>query len=1654
MNGRSAFRLRGLPGLLLLAQFAAQLSTVPQLQARQELPNRVTSIQTARGLDRALVPSNGIPAGIEAVVTYLDSSWGMMMVADGPNGIFVTTEDHGFNPGDRVRILGRVIAGEFAPSIDARAPGSITRLGPGNLPAPLDLAQIQIPRGQEDARRVRIQATIGQVRNEPDQRVVLHLVSHLGEFTAYIPPRARTILSTNLVGARITAVGQCGTEFNALGQYINFNLFINSTNDIEFPRTPPTPLFELPLRPIRRIFAFEPDEEHLGFVRVQGTVTHVAQQFCVLQHGREAIRMRHPLNGRRPGIGQVLDVVGIPQPHDFGPILTASQYRVLSTGTTPPAEPLSAPGSLQYNHQNGLRVVCEGEIRLANTQSGSHILSLQRSATETLEVVIGSADGPPPPEALESDARLRVVGIFEPESVTPIGKTPPRIRVNSWADAVVLKISPSRRIHYIATGTTIAAFGVLGLAAVVVLRRLRGQDHALRTQKETQSDLQRRYDLLVERAVDLIYTLDQNGRVLSYNRAALQFFGIRPEEANQRSVLDVVVPEHRELARSRISQRFADPASATPFTVDVFDHAGARRTLEITSRVVLAPDGSPQVEGVARDITARRRMEEALRGLVATTATGSGEAFFQRVVRSIAETLCADTVLIAVPSKSRPDHFETLAVWRQGALRDPIFFPASGSPCAEVLAGRSLRLDRELQSRFPRCDHIRLLGANAFFGLSLQTTDGTALGVLSVLNDAPLQPSQYQIQFLEIIAARVGAEIDRLRADDHARNVAESLRKTNDLLLNLNRHHIRASADPSRMFEAIASHAVDGIQVARVSIWLLSPDRRSLVCAALVGPAGPIRNPALQIDVDQHPAYFAAIENERFISVYDGRTDPRTASFAKPYLIPLGITSMLDGPIRIEGRVVGSLCVEHVGEPRHWTDGETHLASALADMASIALQTHRRAGAERELDRRTRLLQNLAKLSRAMLTVDSSDSAIGAVVHGIGPATNADRCYYFARHRPPEDNLVSQRHEWCADGIPAELNNPALQSLDFAQLFPRWEDHFNRGEAICGPVRSFPRNEQDILDPQGILSILAVPVSVANCWIGFIGFDACREEREWERYEVDLLTTIAADLGRSLEQWETKRALREKEIHYESVVEVLAEGVMVADRSGRFTRSNANASRILGISAEQLQHTDLHSTAWSIIREDGSHLPNHEFPALRTLETGEPCTGVLMGIRRPDGDRCWISVNTRPLRDPVTGEVDSVVISFVDITESRRNRLELERARDAAEASNRAKADFLTVISHEVRTPLNAVLGYADILEQEIAEPDLRRYVRTIRQSGEGLLEIINDILDFSKLEAGRLKLEIEPFDLLETTFGVAELLAGRAASKGLSLAFNWHPDVPRHISGDPGRVRQIITNLLGNAVKFTTTGHVILAAQLLPQDATAPRRIRILVEDTGPGIPADKHSLLFQRFSRVDTSLTRRTGGTGLGLAIARQLAEAMDGRVGFNSNPGMGSVFWFDLPVPDTATPTPVTPATPPGTRIILLLQDSLATRILSTQCRHWGIEIVSIDSPSSLAVVAESASATRPFALVIAEAPLSPALNLTLRQLSLPTLLVEPIHHTPPRQDGTARDLPSIRRPLIHPDHLAAAIDAALSPESRRTQTPHLSIHISAGTPVHDR
>jgi PAS domain S-box-containing protein len=264
-----------------------------------------------------------------------------------------------------------------------------------------------------------------------------------------------------------------------------------------------------------------------------------------------------------------------------------------------------------------------------------------------------------------------------------------------------------------------------------------------------------------------------------------------------------------------------------------------------------------------------------------------------------------------------------------------------------------------------------------------------------------------------------------------------------------------------------------------------------------------------------------------------------------------------------------------------------------------------------------------------------------------------------------------------------------------------------------------------------------------------------------------------------------------------------------------------------------------------------------------------------------------------PVKD-ANGKVIGLVGIGRDITTLVQAEIEIQRARQAAESSNQAKSDFLANMSHEIRTPMNGVIGMAHILLDTQLDSAQREYAQIILDSGQSLLTVINDILDFSKVESGMLTLERIEMDLRGTIESAARPLAVQARAKGIELTVAIDPALPALVTGDPGRLRQVVTNLVGNAIKFTVQGTVNIEAKVLTSDGIRVR-VQFEVRDTGRGIPQDRLDSLFKPFVQVDTSTTREFGGTGLGLSIVRQLVELMNGEVGVQSTEGVGSKFWF---------------------------------------------------------------------------------------------------------------------------------------------------------------
>jgi len=307
------------------------------------------------------------------------------------------------------------------------------------------------------------------------------------------------------------------------------------------------------------------------------------------------------------------------------------------------------------------------------------------------------------------------------------------------------------------------------------------------------------------------------------------------------------------------------------------------------------------------------------------------------------------------------------------------------------------------------------------------------------------------------------------------------------------------------------------------------------------------------------------------------------------------------------------------------------------------------------------------------------------------------------------------------------------------------------------------------------------------------------------------------------------------------------------------------------------------------------------------------------------------------------GSGGDVVSLALNITASVRHEAELKAARERAEAANRAKSAFLANMSHEIRTPMNGIVGMTELLTETPLEEEQRLYVNTIRNSGEALLVIINDVLDYSKIEADKLILHPEQFDLERCILEVAMLLQPSVRDKGLTLLVDYDLFLPTLFVGDPGRVRQVLTNLVGNAVKFTSEGHVLIRVTGVPNPDARTCDIHVAIEDTGIGIEADKVAHIFGEFNQVEDERNRQFEGTGLGLAITKRLITLMDGTVWVESDPGQGSCFGFRVTLPTAEGPQPAPPDLADRLKHVLVVEDlAVNSALLTKQLRRLGARV----------------------------------------------------------------------------------------------------------------
>ncbi len=718
--------------------------------------------------------------------------------------------------------------------------------------------------------------------------------------------------------------------------------------------------------------------------------------------------------------------------------------------------------------------------------------------------------------------------------------------------------------------------------------------------------------------------------------------------------------------------------------------------------------------------------------------------------------------------------------------------------------------------------------------------------------------------------------------------------------LTINRFFIET--DITQAFQHITKTVAETLDVVRTSIWTFNENDSKLTCVALYERDLNTFSSGMELTASDCPRYFKAIMEDKRTYAEDAQNDERLSDLTESYLKPMGITSMLDAGIMVEGRMVGIFCSEHIGPKRKWhADEESFESNISALISQFLVNVERKKSAEiiHAAEQNHRILLDNIQTQVWYLTDDHTYGA------------------------------VNQAH--------AEFNGLKIEDLAFKNMYDIFPgdivEVYRQGNAQVFATGKPVNTEEWVPHVSGerrLISIAKVPKLRDD---GSVEYIVCSAE--------DI-----TDLKRVAE------ALKQSESKLRNLFDHAPAGIFHSVVGGRFLSANPALSEMLGYSCpEELiaATTDMTTQIYA-----DPNLRPQIMAALMKTDDWVHYDEVVW--RRKDQRLITVSMSGRKVRD-VTGAVAYLEGFIVDITTRKRaeaERLEayrnleqaIERANTMAllaESANIAKSEFLANMSHEIRTPMNAIIGFADLLAQNIPDERQRGQAAVIARSGHMLLRLLNDVLDLSKIEAGKISVHPQVFAPASLLQEIGQMFELRAADKGIALALGPTDHLPPAVWLDEARVRQILINLVGNAVKFTDEGHVDIEVESRPipaqphadakgpGSAVAPQgtvELRFIVTDTGIGIPDDFKACLFNPFEQAPGQDHARYGGTGLGLAISMRLARLMNGEISVADHPeGQGSVFTLilrDVPIADTSSI--LDPATTDETACIAFQQKTL--------------------------------------------------------------------------------------------------------------------------------
>jgi PAS domain S-box-containing protein len=640
-----------------------------------------------------------------------------------------------------------------------------------------------------------------------------------------------------------------------------------------------------------------------------------------------------------------------------------------------------------------------------------------------------------------------------------------------------------------------------------------------------------------------------------------------------------------------------------------------------------------------------------------------------------------------------------------------------------------------------------------------------------------------------------------------------------------------------------------------------------------------------------------------------------------------------------------------------------------------------------------------------------------------------------------------------------ENSTDAIYTLDLDYRITSWN---RAAEALTGFTRDeiLTKKICDLLPPESLgqakeMADLKLQGQASTT------FEIELVAKDGRRLPVELSTRLIEEEGKVVgiqgaardisERRRAQQALHSSEQRYSLLFQRNMAGVFRTTLDGRFIDCNQSFAQIVGYTspAEVLQHR-AQEFFYEVSSRDA---------LLSQLKEHKAVTSYEVCLRRKDGSRVWVLENSS-LVESNDGAEPEIEGTLINITERKRAEEEWRQAKEAAEAANRAKSEFLANMSHEIRTPLNGVVGMTELTLETPLSPEQHEYLDAIKSSADALHVVINDILDFSKIEARKLELESVEFRLPETLAETLRPVAMSAQRKGLELCLEISPNVPQLLRGDPGRLRQVLLNLLGNAMKFTERGEVVLTVEKQSEHA---ENVCLLfsVRDTGIGIPPEKQQIIFEPFAQADGSTTRKFNGTGLGLSICAELVKMMGGKIWVESAPGKGSTFYFTACFPPAAPRGDEAPPPDLHSQQVLVVDDNpTCLRILGSMLRQWNAQpVLCASGGEALFALDQASHQGRPFGAVLLDAPLPEPDGFAFAQRikndpQLAKATVRLLCNSSQRADLTSCQGPGavacLKKPVLGQELLGAIRRASDAPLERTAGTaePEAALQPAAG------